>query len=170
MKTATLTISASHGSKPIQVLKNHIGPFVPAVDDPDSKEGRVLEFEDYNFDGYMDLKILSDDESPHNSNYDYLFFDSQSFQFVPNDTLAGILRGMIKFDKANKRITSGGVCCFGREYSWGTYTFVNGHYILIERDSQESIPSKNEKELFSIHKLERLINGRMTIVRVDTLR
>jgi len=122
-----------------------------------------LSFVDFNFDGYLDMQMLSGSSvGSMNASWDFFLFDPQKQRFVYNRQFSKLLAGNYPSINPDGTIETGGVLgCAGSCWSSETYKVVRDSLILIHEVSQESAPD-GSGGLIYIEK--KLINGIMTVV------
>jgi len=96
-----------------------------------------LELVDINFDGFLDLQIVSNLDGAANCSYHFWTFDSASGRFLFNTEFSETLGGEMVVSPSNKQISLGyRVGMGGGSY---TYQVIGGHLKLIEQTSEEEV-------------------------------
>jgi hypothetical protein len=96
-----------------------------------------LELVDINFDGFLDLQIVSNLDAVGNRSYHFWTFDSASASFRFNSEFSEALGGGMVVTPANRQISLGyRVGMGGSAY---TYEVIKGHLKLIEQTSEEEV-------------------------------
>jgi len=127
--------------------------------------GAHSELIDINCDGYLDVKLVSG-ESPAYADQSYHFwiFDQKEHRYMYNEEFSNIY-GDFDVDSVNKTIT----CTFREKCSMCTtqdvYKISNNHPILIEHQWDEQIGEDDNGVTTVKTTIERLINGKMTVVK-----
>jgi hypothetical protein len=118
----------------------------------------LLTLVDANFDGYMDLQILSNCGATGNCSYDFFLYDPVTHQFVHNEFLSLNLCSP-DFDAKKKQITTHSN---GSAADWQTDTFQydDGEYTLVR---QEISTSDRAAGKVTVNTYE-LRNGKMELV------
>jgi hypothetical protein len=149
-----LEITVGASNEVIQVIENTTDPsaIVPG------KVQSVLTTVDANFDGYQDLRLLSQCGATGNCSYDFYLYDPKANQFVHNDFLSNLATP--SFDQAKKQVTTSSNSS-ASDWRNETYQYGHGgHYTLIHRE--ESTWDRNHNTVtVSTYELR---NGRMELV------
>lgn len=117
-----------------------------------------LSFEDYNFDGYIDISVT---ESGTGYNYSYYFwlYDHKSKLFKYNSALEKIVSP--QFDIKNRKIISEYDSNYGTNI-YTTYSWFNNRLVL-EKEVTVLMVLENDVE-YSITTTRKLVNGKMKII------
>ena len=125
---------------------------------PDYIENAGVEFVDANFDGYLDLQVLTGMGVGPVVSYSYWLWDKDKLKFMSDQELSGMPSP--KFDKLNKTITSEITSGAGAHYEERVYKFLDGKLTLIK----ETIRTVDfEKNLF-ILTVKELVNNEMKVI------
>lgn len=103
--------------------------------------GRTLgvEFEDMNFDGYLDFRVQAWIPAGPNTPYLYWLWDPKSASFISNTSLEEITSPV--FDAKNQTIQSN-VRESAASYSDNTYKYINGIPVLVKRIERKADADK----------------------------
>lgn len=125
-----IQITEGTSGEVIQTIENttDAGAIVPA------KTKDVLAVVDANFDGYKDLRLLSNCGATGNCSYDFYLYDPKANEFVHNDFLSSL--GTPSFDGAKKQVITNWNMSAG-DWQSETYQYQDGQYTLIRRKISE---------------------------------
>ncbi len=139
--------------------------FQSIIDTVDFCWGAHIELIDINFDGYLDVKLVSG-ESPAYADQSYRFwlFDQKKHRYFYNEEFSNIY-GQLVTDSLSKTIT----CTFRETCSvcitQDVYKISNNHLKLIEHQWDERIGEDENGVMTVKTTIEKLIKGKMTVVK-----
>jgi hypothetical protein len=143
--TKTITVTRNNGQKLIQKI---------FFDEAESYDKLNLTFEDMNFDGYLDFRVMMFMPAGPSVPYHYYLWDAKQSKFVKNKQMSEMLFSP-DFDKKSKKIYT-----FNREdavtHTSREFKFVKGKLVEFSR-----ITTKADKECYVEY---RLIQGKMKMV------
>jgi tetratricopeptide (TPR) repeat protein len=125
-----------------------------------AEEPTDIEFEDINFDGYLDLKIRVFAGATGNEGFSYLLYNPKTGTFIRSDDFAELDRPRLIPDK-KQFITYRNQGSAGAEFAENTYELRNNKPILIRSTTQRYIHEKG----YLLRTEKELINGKLTVVR-----
>ncbi len=125
--------------------------------------------DDINFDGYKDIWIRDGLGILDNTPSTYWVYNQTTGRFEPDPVLQSVSNPV--FDPVKKEVTTSSRCCAGLSWNRGTYSFVNGKYILTYTFSHDY---DYDDSNYAVEVETRLVNGRMEEVSrkrvVNTMR
>jgi len=139
--------------------------FQSIIDTVDFSWGAHIELIDINFDGYLDLKLVSG-ESPAYADQSYRFwiFDQKNHRYLYNEEFSNIY-GQFVTDSLSKTIT----CTFRENCSMcrtrDVYKISNNHLKLIEHQWDERVGEDENGVMTVKTTIEKLIKGKMRVVK-----
>jgi len=100
--------------------------------DPDE-----IRFEDANFDGYIDILILSNRGNTTNVDFDFWLFDPTSQRFKFSDEYSTKVACNPAFDPEKREIVAGGAAgCVGMCFEFQTFRLQNDSLVLVKHFTQ----------------------------------
>ena len=139
--------------------------FLSIIDTVDFCWGAHIDLIDINLDGYLDVKLVSG-ESPAYADQSYRFwiFDQKKHRYLHNEEFSNIY-GQFVIDSLRKTIT----CTFRDNCSMCTtqdvYKLSSNHLRLVEHQWDERIGEDENGVMTVKTTIERLIEGKMTVVK-----
>jgi hypothetical protein len=123
-------------------------------------------FIDVNFDGYLDIRMVSFQDNFGNFSYDYLLFNPEQSKYLFNEEFTDVCNNAeIDASKKQIRVTSTTEkdcpCCWQQN----TYRVQNNHPQLYQTITSELVTVNGVSK--QKQTTERLVKGKMTIVNVD---
>ena len=150
---ARIEIRNEQSDKIIQVLKSFDLESVSLLNPDDFK------LEDVNFDGYLDLELLSS-RGTAGEEYNFWLFNKTSGKFVFNKKLSELQNP--RFNHKTKTIKAVGIIGrLGDDYVKDFYQFENGKLVMVREVTQTLL---EKKDLF-LREIYVRKNGRMVLVR-----
>ncbi|MCL2387457.1 MAG: hypothetical protein FWC89_07920 [Defluviitaleaceae bacterium] len=112
-----------------------------SVDLPPHSLDVIVQFDDYNFDGFLDMRLLESSSwglgFPWESYY-FWQWDTETSQFVPNERLQEITRYTLhSIDPENRRIITGRHSRAGAHSFTFYYEYVNGDFVRVAEYEME---------------------------------
>ena len=154
-KIETITITDSRGA----IVQKMEGLVTSNPAFPDEMYG--LSFDDWNFDGYLDLDLWSSPEvSTRSGIHYYWLWDNDLGQFVANEHLIELSRFFVLGINTEENWI---VCSQGTknpyDYTTQYMYYVNGSFILSFIEISKIEPSPNEEGKYVRHVIEQRFNG-----------
>jgi hypothetical protein len=124
-------LAISNGTSIVQKIdiQNYQSEFPAVMTENSMGDAQFNIADDYNFDGYKDIRVISD-MGASNIFYDYWMFNSKTGKFEKDAVLTDIVNPVFK-----NRTIIGTTLRGANEYTVATYEFQNGKYVLIKQET-----------------------------------
>jgi hypothetical protein len=119
-----------------------------------------VEFNDYNFDGFLDFMLITEIDGAGNPSRHFWIYDSNLNKFVFDNALSEQFVGEMVYNFSSKTIETG--YRIGMGGGSDVFKFIDGKLTLVERSREEEVVLNDTVKTKTT--VEKLIDGQMKVV------
>jgi hypothetical protein len=134
--------------------------FQSVIDTSQTTMATDVEFNDYNFDGFLDFMLITEIDGAGNPSRHFWIYDSTLNKFVFDKALSEQFVGEMVYNFSSKTIETG--YRIGMGGGSDVFKFIDGKLILVERSLEEEVVLNDTIKTKTT--IEKLIDGQMKVV------
>jgi ribosomal protein L27 len=134
--------------------------FQSIIDTSQTTMSTDVEFDDFNFDGFLDFVLISDIDGAGNTSRHFWIYDDVQKRFVFNEKLSDQLVGEMVYNFSAKTIETG--CSVGMGGDSNIFKFINGELTLVESNREEQVVVNDSTKIKRT--IEKLVDGQLKVV------
>ena len=124
-----------------------------------------FEAEDINFDGFLDIKLMTTWGATGNTGYDYWLFDKETGRFVYEEAFSELCNPTPHPETKTITTTSvGGMA--GKIHTFATFKVIDGKPVLVREENQDWVADGR----YFLKTVKQLNNGRLVVVSKEIVR